>query len=154
MFRERIAMVGILRLGLPARKRTSMPRSGGQGTEMTRYRVDKVQRGQGTEMTRYRELESHGAELVSSHRPTSMRERGSRKSRSASPIKLNDSTASMTASAGNNTRWGASNKCARPSLSIDPQLAVGGGTPSPRKLIVASARIAPAMPIAACTITG
>ena len=44
MFRERIAMVGILRLGLPARKRTSMPRSGGQGTEMTRYREDKVQR--------------------------------------------------------------------------------------------------------------
>ncbi len=44
MLRERIAMVGILRLGLPARKRTSMPRSGGQGTEMTRYREDKVRR--------------------------------------------------------------------------------------------------------------
>ena len=42
----------------------------------------------------------------------------------------------------------------RPSLSMVPQLAVGGGTPSPRKLMVASARMAPAMPIAACTMMG
>ena len=36
MLRERIAMVGILRLGMPARERTSMPGSGGQGTESWR----------------------------------------------------------------------------------------------------------------------
>src|ERR1700680_3705209 len=86
--------------------------------------------------------------------PTSMRERGSRKSRSASPMKLKESTASITASAGKSTRCGASNKWARPSLSMAPQLAVGGATPKPRKLMVASARMAPAIPIAAFSISG
>ena len=38
------------------------------------------------------------------YNPTSMRERGSMKSRSASPMKLKDSTASMTARAGKSTR--------------------------------------------------
>ena len=69
-------------------------------------------------------------------------------------MKLKDSTASMTAAAGNSTRCGESKRCERASFSIEPQLAVGGGTPRPRKLMVASARIAPAMPMAACTITG
>src|SRR5437588_431916 len=58
------------------------------------------------------------------------------------------------AAAGKSTRWGASKRCERPSFSIDPQLAVGGGTPRPRKLMVASASTAPAMPMAACTMTG
>src|ERR1035437_10364649 len=70
------------------------------------------------------------------HRPVVSRVRGSRKSRSASPMKLNERTASMTAIAGNSTRCGESNKCERASLSIAPQLAAGG-TPSPRKLSVA-----------------
>src|SRR5207248_7034213 len=88
------------------------------------------------------------------YNPASILDLGSSKSRNASPIKLKESTASMTAVAGKITRCGASNKCPRPSLSIAPQEAVGGGTPRPRKLIVASARMAPAIPIAACTMTG
>src|ERR1017187_319108 len=88
------------------------------------------------------------------HSPVVSRMRGSRKSRSASPMKLNESTASMTASAGTITRCGESNRCERPSFSMEPQLAAGGGTPSPRKLSVASASTAPAIPMAACTISG
>ena len=37
---------------------------------------------------------------------------------------------------------------------MDPQLAAGGGMPRPRKLSVASASTAPAMPMAPCTIIG
>src|SRR5262249_13079702 len=101
-----------------------------------------------------REISRLRGHFLWSYSPASMRERGSSKSRNASPMKLKDRTASITASAGKTTRWAASNRCARLSFSIAPQLAVGGGTPRPRKLIVASARIAPAMPIAACTMTG
>ena len=43
-------------------------------------------------------------------------------------MKLNDSTASITAIAGKSTRCGESNRWERASLSIDPQLAVGGAT--------------------------
>ncbi len=40
------------------------------------------------------------------------------------------------------------------SVSIWPQLGSGGGTPSPRKLRLASVRIAPAMPKVAATMIG
>ena len=72
----------------------------------------------------------------------------------ASPMKLKDSTHSMTAMAGKTTMCGESNRCERASFSIPPQLAAGGGSPKPRKLSVASARTAPAMPMAACTMMG
>src|SRR6185312_15522566 len=51
--------------------------------------------------------------------PASIRDRGSIKSRNASPMKLNDNTASITARAGKITRCGASNRCDRPSFSIE-----------------------------------
>src|SRR5258708_35198106 len=60
------------------------------------------------------------------YNPASILDRGSRTSRSASPMKLKERTASITARAGKITRCGASNKCERPSLSMAPQLAVGG----------------------------
>src|SRR5664279_3998467 len=85
--------------------------------------------------------------IAITYRPASIRDRGSRRSRSASPTKLKASTANITVTAGNKTRCGASNRCERASFNMDPQLAVGGGTPRPRKLIVASARTAPAIPI-------
>ena len=49
--------------------------------------------------------------------------------------------------AGKNTRYGDSNRCERASFNMAPQLGAGGGTPSPRKLRVASESTAPAMPI-------
>src|ERR1700677_1156767 len=91
---------------------------------------------------------------VRNYNPASILDLGSRRARNASPIKLKESAASITVTAGKSTRCGASNRCERASFSIDPQLAVGGGTPNPKKLIVASARMVPAMPMAACTITG
>ena len=48
--------------------------------------------------------------FVRIYSPTSIRERGSRKSRNASPMKLNESTASITARAGKSTRCGASKR--------------------------------------------
>src|SRR5690242_88479 len=81
--------------------------------------------------------EIYGIPEARAYNPASIRERGSRKSRKASPMKLKDSTASITASAGKSTRCGASNKWERASLSMEPQLGVGGGTPNPRKLMVA-----------------
>src|SRR5205085_7244355 len=69
---------------------------------------------------------------VGSYSPASILERGSRKSLSASPMKLNESTASITAAAGKITRCGASNRCERASFNMEPQLAAGGGTPRPR----------------------
>src|SRR6266481_7752394 len=101
-----------------------------------------------------RSLRQSDVLMRSTYRPASIRDLGSRRSRNASPMKLKARTANITVTAGKSTRCGASKRCARASFSIDPQLAVGGGTPSPRKLIVASARTAPAMPMAACTITG
>ena len=68
----------------------------------------------------------------------------------ASPMKLNDRTASITAAAGK-VQDGRVEQMGTGVIEHGPQLAVGGGTPRPRKLMVASARIAPAMPIAACT---
>ncbi len=58
------------------------------------------------------------------------------------------------AMAGKMTRWGASKRWERPSLSMLPQLAAGGGTPRPRKLRVTSASTAAAMPMAAWTMRG
>src|SRR5262252_9813602 len=63
---------------------------------------------------------------------------GSNQSRSASPRKLKDRTVNTSAKDGNTTMCGASNKWLRPSLSIAPQLGVGGAMPSPRKLSDAS----------------
>jgi hypothetical protein len=60
----------------------------------------------------------------------------------------------MIASAGNSTICGESKRWERASLSMFPQLAAGGGTPRPRKLSVASASTTPAMPMAACTMSG
>ena len=60
----------------------------------------------------------------------------------------------MMASAGKTTICGESKRWERASLSMLPQLAAGGGTPRPKKLSVASARTAPAMPMADCTING
>ena len=86
--------------------------------------------------------------------PICERVRGSSQSLHASPSKLNASTARTTASAGKTTMCGASNKWFRASLSIAPQLGIGASTPKPKKLSVASARIAPAIPMVACTSTG
>src|SRR5436190_21161630 len=63
-----------------------------------------------------------------SYNPASILDLGSSKSRSASPIKLNDSTASITAMEGKETTCGESNRCPRPALSMMPQEGVGGGT--------------------------
>ena len=52
--------------------------------------------------------------------------RGSMRSRRPSPRKLNPSTRSAMARPGNIVRCGASSMCARPPLSIVPQLGVGG----------------------------
>ena len=51
----------------------------------------------------------------------------------------------MIASAGKITMCGASKRWLRASLIMAPQLAMGARTPTPRKLSVDSARIAPAM---------
>ena len=69
-------------------------------------------------------------------------------------MKLKERTQSMTAMAGKTTRCGDSKRWERASLSMAPQVAVGGWTPRPRKLRVASARTAAAMPTAACTMSG
>jgi len=57
-------------------------------------------------------------------------------------MKLNDSTVSMTAQR-ERAPCGGVEEIERESLSIEPQLAVGGGTPRPRKLIVASLKRRP-----------
>src|ERR1700726_1568605 len=79
---------------------------------------------------------------------------GSSQSRRASPRRLKARTAVMTASAGKITRCGASKRWLRASLSMAPQLGMGAMTPTPRKLSVDSARIAPAMAMVACTRMG
>jgi len=69
-------------------------------------------------------------------------------------MKLKERTASMTARAGKRIMWGESKRWERASLSMEPHEAAGAGMPRPRKLSVASARTAPAMPMAACTMSG
>src|SRR5262245_20199685 len=51
-------------------------------------------------------------------------------------------------------RWGASKRCWLPLRSMLPQLGLGGGSPRPRKLRPASARMTPAIPTVAWTMTG
>jgi hypothetical protein len=52
----------------------------------------------------------------------------------------------MMANPGKMVRWGAINIKLLPSLSIEPQLGVGGCTPNPKKLSPASAVITLAIP--------
>ena len=71
-------------------------------------------------------------------------------------MKLAESTARLIKMPGasQSQGWVASVAGLRASFSIDPQLGVGLTTPSPRKLSPASARIAPAMPSDAATVSG
>ena len=82
------------------------------------------------------------------------RRRGSRTSRSASPNMLKPYTTSAIARPGHTACSGYSRKTwTRLQLSMTPHDGNGGGMPYPRKLIVASARIAVPMPMLASTIT-
>ena len=78
----------------------------------------------------------------------------SSRSRSPSPSAFRPSTENNIASPGNTVRCGAIKRNDRPSLIIEPHDGVGGWTPRPRKLRLASATIAPARPKVACTTMG
>src|SRR5215471_13684927 len=79
---------------------------------------------------------------------------GSRASCSPSPTTLKARTVTKMVSPGHQAIHGAwlRNPCA--TLSIEPQLGVGGCTPRPRKDSVDSAMMAPAMLTVACTRSG
>src|SRR5262249_27024789 len=82
-------------------------------------------------------LDANGADLEP-HRRSSLglhhtpRSLGSRARRRASPVKFAPSTASTIARPGNADSHQAFPTYARPSLTMPPQLGVGGCTPSPR----------------------
>src|ERR1700730_9393504 len=80
--------------------------------------------------------------------------RGSSFSRRPSPMKLNESTERAIISPGKMNKCGAVNQNSRESSIILPHEGIGSGTPNPKKLIPASASIAPAIPSDACTING
>jgi len=72
------------------------------------------------------------------------RERGSEASRRASPSRLSASTVARIARLGKTASHQASRMFSKPSRIMPPQVAAGGGTPSPMKLSEASVRIAEA----------
>src|SRR4051812_42436178 len=80
--------------------------------------------------------------------------RGSAASRSPSPTRLYDVTVKKIASPGNAASHHPLGSSSRAVARTDPQLAVLGGTPSPRKLRADSSKIAEATPNVAATITG
>ena len=75
-------------------------------------------------------------------------------SRKPSPKRLKDKTTIKMANPGTKVSQGASKMNLFPSERMLPQVALGGGTPKPRKLNPASVKIAPAMPMVAETRTG
>src|SRR5206468_3121253 len=80
--------------------------------------------------------------------------RGSAASRRHSPTRLYEVTVTKIASPGKAASHHPLGSNCRASDRIDPQLAVDGGTPKPRKLRVDSIRIAEATPNVAATRTG
>src|SRR6185503_11481002 len=102
---------------------------------------------------------AHGREMSGKPAPRGMAARtarGSIASRSASPSRLNPSTAAPIASPGNTDVHGACRSWykSRPSAIIEPQLGVGGWTPRPRNDSDDSAMMAPATPSVAAMTTG
>jgi len=80
---------------------------------------------------------------------------GSRKSRNASPNRFVASTVNAMVVPGKMTsHHGGWNDCASTPPSMFPRLGVGGGTPTPRKLKAASAKIAEPRLTVAMTATG
>ena len=79
--------------------------------------------------------------------------RGSNRSRKPSPSRLSPSTASAIATPGYTASSGAWNSSVCASLSMRPHEGCGGCVPSPRYDSAASARIAMAKRMVACTIS-
>src|SRR5438445_377246 len=77
---------------------------------------------------------------------------GSRRSRRASPRKLNATTARKIPAAGTATTWGATRRYARPAPSMAPSSGEGGWAPSPRKLRLAPMSMFWAEKTADCTV--
>src|SRR6476660_3535793 len=80
--------------------------------------------------------------------------RGSAASRSPSPTRLYDVTVMKIASPGNAANHQPLGSSSLAEARTDPQLAVLGGTPSPRKLRADSINMADATPKVAATRTG
>src|SRR5205807_9962355 len=84
----------------------------------------------------------------------SVQMRGSSRSRRPSPRRLNPRTVSAIAAPGRTAIHGSSSMYCRAALSINPQEAVGGWVPRPRKLSAASVRMAVERDTVVCTIKG
>src|SRR6185437_15773610 len=91
------------------------------------------------ESARGRQLDREALDLDERRRAHDGPCRGSVSARSVSPTRLKASTVRNMAAAGMKAICGAPSRLSRPSAIMLPQLGVGGGTPSPRKLRMPSA---------------